>query len=167
MLLLVTRCACSLIGSRLVHGAWWQPSATATDLSDPFVSISNMATKEDLVRNIRGWMRAEEEMKVLQKELKERRAKRKGFADELVSIMKDNEIDGFDMQEGRLIYTRNRVKAPISKKHLLACLAQYAAAHPAADLDPAEMGQFILDSRKVQTKEGVRHRPAGKSVDPE
>ena len=138
-----------------------------SSLSSSFVSMGVMATKEDLVRNIRGWMRTDEEIKVLQKELKDRRAKRKAFSDELVSIMKENEIDRFDMKEGRLIYTRNRVRAPISKKHLLECLAKYAEAHPAADLNPDEMGQFILDSRKVQTKEGARHRPMGKSVDPE
>ena len=110
-------------------------------------------------------MRAEEEIKVLQKELKE-----KGQAEGLRGRARvDHEgqrIDGFDMRRVALS-TRNKVKAPISKKHLLASLAQYAAAHPNADLDPAEMGQFILDSRKVQTKEGVRHRPVAKSVDPE
>ena len=126
-----------------------------------------MATKEDLIRNIKGWMKAEEDIKILQSELKERRKRRKVFSDELVAIMKDNEIDRFDMTEGRLLYTKNRVKAPLSKKHLMEYLAKYAVQNPSANLNPEEVGQFILESREVKLREGVRHRPIGKSVDAE
>ena len=89
-----------------------------------------MATKEELVTNIKGWMQVDEEIRVLNRELKERRARKKEFSDALVGIMKENEIDCFDMNAGKILYTKNRVRAPLSKKHLLACLDQYSAAHP-------------------------------------
>ena len=41
------------------------------------IIIIIMATKEELVNNIKEWMQIEDEMKVLQKELKERRIKKK------------------------------------------------------------------------------------------
>ena len=52
-----------------------------------------MTTKEELVNNIKAWMQIEDEMKVLQKELKERREKKKLLTATLVDIMKTNEID--------------------------------------------------------------------------
>ena len=48
-----------------------------------------MATKEQLVNNIKAWMTIDEEMKTLQKELKERRLRKKALTDSLVTIMKD------------------------------------------------------------------------------
>ena len=119
----------------------------------------HMATKEDLVKNIKGWMQADEEIRVLNRELKERRARKKEFSDALVGIMKENEIDCFDMNAGKIMYTRNRVRAPLSKKHLLSCLEQYCADHPQCNMPASEVGQFILDSREEKVKESIRHRP--------
>jgi hypothetical protein len=51
-----------------------------------------MATKEELVGNIKGWMQIDEEIRVLNRELKERRAQKKALTESLVTIMKDNEI---------------------------------------------------------------------------
>ena len=73
-----------------------------------------MTTKEELVTNIKGWMQIDQEMKVLQRELKERRQRKKELTDSLVEIMKTNEIDCFDMSDGKIIYTKNKVRAPLS-----------------------------------------------------
>lgn len=51
-----------------------------------------MATKEQLIENIKARMRIDNEIKQLQKELKQRRTE-KILSDSLVAIMKDNEID--------------------------------------------------------------------------
>ncbi len=118
-----------------------------------------MATKDELVANIKGWMQADDEIRVLNRELKERRARKKEFSDALVGIMKDNEIDCFDISAGKIIYTKSKVKSPLSKKHLLACLDQYREANPQCNLPAEEVGQFILDSREAKVKEGIRHRP--------
>jgi len=118
-----------------------------------------MATKEELVTNIKGWMQVDEEIRVLNRELKERREKKKKYAQALVGIMKDNEIDCFDMNAGKILYTRNKVRAPLSKKHLLACLEQYAIENPQCNLPAGDVGQFIMDSREEKIREGIRHKP--------
>ena len=87
-----------------------------------------MTTKEELVGNIKSWMQVDTEMKLLQKELKDRRLKKKELTESLVEIMKSNEIDCFDITEGKIIYTSSKVKAPLSKKHLMDCLDKYFAA---------------------------------------
>lgn len=118
--------------------------------------IHTMATKEELVQNIKAWMKVDQEMKALQKELKERRLLKKTLSASLVDIMKTNDIDCFDITDGKLIYTKNKVKSALSKKHLDSCLSQYFAQHP--DIDAAEVSEYILDKRTTKINEGIRHK---------
>jgi len=115
-----------------------------------------MATKEELVNNIKEWMQIEDEMKVLQKELKERRNKKKLLTATLVDIMKTNEIDCFDMTEGKISYTKNKVKQPLSKKYLMDCLGQYFEENP--HVEAGDVATFVMENRKVKTTEGIRHK---------
>ena len=115
-----------------------------------------MTTKEDLVNTIKEWMSVEEEMKVLQKELKERRVKKKVLTESLVDIMKTNDIDCFDMTGGNIIYTKNKVKQPLSKKYLMDCLGKYFEQNPNVQAD--DVTNFVMENRGVQTKEGIRHK---------
>jgi hypothetical protein len=101
-------------------------------------------------------MKIDNEMKMLQKELKQRRALKKNLSSKLVDIMKTNEIDCFDMANGKLIYTKNNVKSALSKKHLEECLSQYFAQRP--DINPGEITEFILDKRVIKVNEGIRHK---------
>ena len=114
-------------------------------------------TKEELVNNIKNWLALENEIKVLQKEIKQRREKRKGLTEALVEIMKTNEIDCFDISEGKLIYTKNKVKSGITKQFLMETLKKYFDDNP--DVDSDDLGQFILDNRKIDIKENLRHKP--------
>ena len=114
-------------------------------------------TKEELVNNIKNWLALENEIKVLQKEIKQRREKRKGLTDALVEIMKTNDIDCFDISEGKLIYTKNNVKSGITKQFLMDMLKKYFDDNP--DVDSDDLGQFILDNRKIDIKENLRHKP--------
>ena len=113
-----------------------------------------MTTKEDLVNSVKAWMKVENEMKVLSKELKERRQQKKVLTEELVEIMKTNEIDCLDVKDGNIMYTRNKVKAPLSKKYLLDCLGKYFEDNP--NVEAGEVSQFIMENREVKVKEGVR-----------
>ena len=117
--------------------------------------IHTMATKEELVQNIKAWMKVDQEMKALQKELKERRLLKKNLSASLVDIMKTNEIDCFDITDGKLIYTKNKVKSALSKKHLITSLAQYFKNdRRMAD----ELTKFIMDSRQEKEKENIKRK---------
>ena len=115
-----------------------------------------MATKEELVTNIKDWIQVENEMKVLQKELKERRAKKKALTTSLVEIMKTNDIDCFDMGEGNIVYTKNKVKQPLSKQYLMECLGKYFEQNPS--VEAGDVANFVMENRQVKTTEGIRHK---------
>jgi len=116
-----------------------------------------MSTKEELVNTIQSYLKIENEMKVLQKELKERRLLRKNLSDKLINIMKNNEIDCFDLSEGKILYTQNKVKTPLTKKHIIECIHKYFDKIPS--IDSNEVTNFILENRQEQIKENIKHKP--------
>lgn len=116
-----------------------------------------MATKEELIANIKSWMTIDSEMKALQKKMKQYRAEKKILADSLVNIMKENDIDCFDLSEGKLLYTKTKVKTALSKKHIMKCLEEYFSQEPG--IKPDEVCDFILDNREVKENESIRHKP--------
>ena len=113
-------------------------------------------TKEDLINYIREWISLDNEIKECQKLAKDCRAKKKVVTDRLVDIMKTNEIDCFDIKNGKLLYTQSKVRTPLSKKHLLTSLQTYFADHPT--IQGPEIVEHILESREVKTKDNIRRK---------
>ena len=114
-----------------------------------------METKEQLVQQIKGWMINDNEIREIQARLKELKDKRKGFADNLVGIMRKNEIDCFDVNDGKLIYTKTKVKAPLNKTTLVTSLMKYFKDD---DEQAKELVQFLLESREEKVKESIRRK---------
>jgi len=111
--------------------------------------------KERLVEKVKDWIDLENEIKLLQKEIKERRKKKKELTESLVNVMKTNEIDCFDTKQCKLIYTKRKVKAPLSKKHLIGSLSKFFN----NDTDKAkELSQYIMNTREEKTRESIRQK---------
>ena len=52
-----------------------------------------MTTKEELVISVKEWIKADNEIKLLQAEIKKRRIQKNMLSETLVDVMKNNEID--------------------------------------------------------------------------
>ena len=115
-----------------------------------------MSNKEELSRIIKDWVNIDNDIKVLQKELKERRNNKKMLTNSLVEIMKTNEIDCFDINNGKLMFCKNKVKQAINKKTLLLSLSKYFENIPSVDAE--KVGEFILDNREIKLKENLRRK---------
>ena len=111
--------------------------------------------KELLIQNIREWLQIDNELKELRRAAKERRERKKELTNDLVDIMKNNEIDCFDVNGGKLIYSRSKTKAPLSKKHLLTALAVYFKHDPQ---QVGEISNHILNTREDKIKETIRRK---------
>ena len=111
-------------------------------------------TKEALINNIKEWVALDSEIKQLQKEIKERRDKKKQATTNLVEIMKTNEIDCFDTKNGKIIYTKNNVKSSLNKEQLIKSLGQYFSESP--NVNPSDVSKFILENRDIKVKENIR-----------
>ena len=116
-----------------------------------------MSTKDKLVQNVKAWLTNDKELKALQTQIKERKKKKTELTEVLVDIMKSNEIDCFDITGGKIMYTQNRVKSALNKKHLMDSLEKYFENNP--NIQTEELSKFILDSRSIKTTESIRHKP--------
>ena len=114
-----------------------------------------METKEQLINFIKQWIDTEDEIKILQKQLKEKRSEKKILTESLVDVMKTNDIDCFDINNGKLIYTKNKVKSNLSKKMLIASLHEYFGEN-ANEVE--RLSNHILNSRKEIIKENIKHK---------
>lgn len=112
-------------------------------------------TKEELIEHIRNWVAADTQLKTLRSQIKQLNQQKKELSTMLISIMKDNEIETIDMNEGKLQYKKTLVKSPISKKHLLACLKAY---YKDNENEIEELTNHILDSRETKVYESIKHK---------
>ncbi len=111
-----------------------------------------METKEELVENIKEWIKMDTEISKLKAEIKERNDKKKDLTNRLMVTMKKNSIDCFDINGGALVYKQSKVKKPINAKTLLVSLQDYYK-------ENTEMAQtlatHILNSREETVKETI------------
>ena len=114
-----------------------------------------MASQE-LKDNIINWLKFDNEIKEMQKLIKLKRKEKKEVTNNIVEVMRNNEIECFDAGgEGKLIYTKNKTRAPISKKHLLSSLGTYFN----GDNEGAnKLANFILTTREEKVRETIKRK---------
>ena len=111
--------------------------------------------KEVLIENIKEWIQIDNELKELQKAARERRERKKELTASLVDVMRDNEIDCFDVNDGKLIYTQTKVKETMSKKYLLNTLSNFFKDDPEKALN---LSEFILNNRQEKVRENIKRK---------
>jgi len=117
--------------------------------------MANSSTaKELLTQNIKGWMQLDKEIKILQKELKERKKKILVFSNQLVELMKSKDLDCVDINDGKILFTQSKTKTPLNKKYLLESLQKYFADNRGVQVD--DVVKFVLENRDIHVKEGIR-----------
>ena len=115
-----------------------------------------MTTKEVLVNTIKDWINHDDKIKILQKQIKEHKLIKKKLTENLLSIMKTNEIDCFDINNGKILFCKNKVKAPLNKQYLLSTLEKYFENHP--EISASEVSDFVLDNRETKITENIRRK---------
>ena len=111
--------------------------------------------KEQLIGTVREWINIDNEIKNLQKTIKEKRNEKKDLTVNLVSVMKENDIDCFDISDGKLMYTQNKVKSALSKKHLIKSLTDWFKND---SQQIGELTKHILNSREEKVKENIKRK---------
>jgi len=114
-----------------------------------------MDTKDELVSHIKSWLQIDNDISSLQKQIKELRENKKQLTNSLVDVMKNNDIDCFDITNGKLIYSKSKIKKPINKKSLLEALQVYFKDNTEL---AQNVSQHILDNREETVKESIRHK---------
>ena len=114
-----------------------------------------METKEQLVNCIKQWVKIDNEIRTLQNEQVKRKKDKKTISNDLIEVMKKNQIDCFDIKDGQLVYNKKNVKKPITKKELLQILSTY---YEGDTLKASEVTTFIDENRKEVVKETITRK---------
>jgi hypothetical protein len=109
--------------------------------------------KAEIIESIKEWIRIDNEIRNLNKEVRDRKTQQTNISKRLMTTMKDNNIDEFNVKEGKLVYSKKQVKKPITKKYLTDVLMKYYD----GDTEQAtELNSFIDENREATTKETIR-----------
>jgi hypothetical protein len=110
------------------------------------------STKEELITNIKEWIKIDNDIAKLKTDIKEKTNRKKSLTENLVTVMKSNSIDCFDINGGALIYKQKKTKKPISAKYLLAELQRYYKDQPEVATD---LTKQLLDNRELSIKDEI------------
>ena len=113
-----------------------------------------MDQKQVLAEQIKKWVKIDNEIKQLKKEENSRKKVQKEISAQLIETMRENEIDEFNLKNGKLVYSKHNVKKPITKRNLVTILAKYFD-----DTDQANvLTEYIDDNREVSEKETIKFK---------
>jgi hypothetical protein len=114
-----------------------------------------LETKEDLVEHIRKWIQNDNEIRQLQALVRERREIKKQITQELVDVMRDNEIEKFNLRDGKLVYKQTKRSTPLNEKHIAKCLLDIFKDDPSKAQEATEM---IMNRREVKMVDTLQRR---------
>lgn len=115
-----------------------------------------MTSKEILINNIKDWVKLENEITLLNKEINRRKKEKKILSMTLIETMKENNIDCYDTKTGQICFNQKKTKKAITKKGLFDILTKY---YNGDDLKINELQNYILDNRETITKETITLKP--------
>lgn len=121
----------------------------------PQPQIQVSSAKEELVSNIREWIKIDNDIAKMKADIKDKTNKKKTLTENLVTVMKQNSIDCFDINGGALMYKQKKSKKPISCKFLLEELQKYYKDQP--DL-AKELTKHLLDNRLETVKDEIKRK---------
>lgn len=112
-------------------------------------------SQEHVVESVKEWIKTDNEIKVLQQEIKTRKERKKALSDSLVAVLRDSDIDGWDTKEGKLEYVKTTTRTALNKQHIRDSLRKFIK----NDDEVEAMTQFIYESRGVKEKESIKRKP--------
>lgn len=112
-----------------------------------------MESIDQLKMKVREWVKTENEIKALQKELTKKRKEKGELSGDLITVMRMNGIDNLDIQNGQICYCKTKSKKPINQKTLLNLLAKYFDGNEDHAL---RIGQFVFENREQCEKECLK-----------
>ena len=131
------------------------PTPTPTDLVpvDSTAAATQSLTKEQVKDYLRQWIRIENEISTLSVEIKKRKLVHQQLSASLLEVMRKNDIDCFDITNGKIVYSKVKHRAPLNNGQLRSALTTYYK----DDTEKANnLTEFLLSSRIEKTRESIK-----------
>ena len=116
---------------------------------------NKIMTNEAIKTDIKKWIELDRDVRELQRKVKEKRTAKKALTERIVGTMRDNNIDIFNTKDGKIVHTQTRQKAPITKKHLLACLD---VLFEEDSNERSKISDYILNTRSIKVLDSLKKK---------
>jgi len=114
---------------------------------------NNSITKDQIKDYLRQWIRVENEIGTLTQEIKKRKLIHQQLSASLMEVMRKNEIDCFDITNGKIVYSKTKTRPPLNKAQLKSALLTYYK----DDKDTASsLNEFLIASRVEKVREAIK-----------
>jgi len=110
---------------------------------------------DTMIETIKHWIKCDNEIRILQKELNLRKNEKKQNTAAIIEIMKMHGIDCFAIKDGNLQYKRQNIKKPLSQTYLLQLLLKY---HQGDEERALELQNFLKANREDIVRENIVFR---------
>ena len=108
--------------------------------------------KGELKLQVKEYLGIDDQIKAINKALKERRTKKKLLSENILENMKKFEIDFMNTKNGKLTYSETKRKEPLNKKNLITGLNKYFNNED----ESKRVSKVVLDDRKDIVKVTLR-----------
>ena len=108
--------------------------------------------KDKLKSDVKEYLEIDDQIKALNKAIRERRDKKKKLADNILVNMKKFQIDFMNTKNGKLVYTESKRKENLNKKNLLTGLNEFFNDEEKSKV----VSQIVLDNRSEVKKVTLR-----------
>ena len=113
-----------------------------------------METLDQLKQTVREWVKYDNEIRALNKEITTRRNNKKEISKRLIEVMRENQLDIFDIKDGQIMYVKKNKKKPVTQKQLLTLFTTYYNDSKKAE----EMHNYIMENREEVTEESIQRK---------
>ena len=121
--------------------------ATSATTSEP------NKTKEQIKDYLRQWIRVENEIGTLTQEIKKRKLIHQQLSASLMEVMRKNEIDCFDITNGKIVYSKTKTRPPLNKAQLKSALLTY---YKDDKESASSLNEFLIASRVEKVREAIK-----------
>lgn len=119
------------------------------------INIMASSEKQALIDIVKSWVTIDNQIRALNRKMRELKNEKKIQNEKMITIMKANDIDNFDLKDGVIRYKKETKREPLSQKRLLEILSK----HPQLGEEQAKhLNQFVFDRRKVTEKEVITRK---------
>ena len=113
---------------------------------------SKTINKDILVSIIRDWVKNDNEIRKLKEQQNIRKNDNKILTTRLIEIMRSNNLDCFDINDGCILYKKSNTKKPLSKKSLFQLLNEF---YKDDTVKAGEISSFLMENREEVVKERI------------
>lgn len=113
-----------------------------------------METVDQLKQTVREWVKYDNEIRALNKEIASRRHEKKQISKQLIDVMRENKLDIFDIKDGQIMYVKKNKKKPVTQKQLLTLFTSYYNDTKKAE----EMHNYVMENREEVMEETIQRK---------